>query len=121
MQTLKETLHRLWDDMQARKNQFVVGYYDMETDELIGYHASTFHQLTSDILDAKRYAGDNPYEQVALIADNFKQFMARELDENDPFYSVRVESQHPFKGKNVYLNAVDLAAGTPKQECRWTI
>ena len=67
---LGEALKKNFEENQKKPNQYVVAYYKQSDDSLIGYHASTFCQVTQDILDAKRYSGDNPYSQLETIAKN---------------------------------------------------
>ena len=121
-QKLTEVLSKVWDKAQERPDQYVVAYYRVDNEELIGYHASTFCQLTDDILYAKRYAGDKPYEQLAVIAKNVKYVLDGE--NKGMFSSLVSHVRKQFEGLksgDIYMDVIYLEEGTPKQPCRWRI
>ncbi len=118
-------LQKAFDEMQERPNQFVVAYYKVSDDSLIGYHASTLCQLTQDILDAKRYASEDPYPQLAIISKNLRYTLANDHSEESLFSeihkSIKEDSFNNMKPEEVYMDAIYLAEDTPKQSFRYTI
>lgn len=120
---LSDVLKQVHDDLQKRPNQYVVGYFRQSDNSLVGYHASTFCQITQDILNGKRYAGENPYPQLEIIAKNIKYTLDTEKFEG-MFAEVNKSIQEGFgglKSKDIYLDAIYLAEGTPKQDFRYVI
>jgi len=119
---LGEVLREAWEKQQERPNQYVVAYFRTDNDERIGYHASSFCQLTQDILDAKRYSGDNPYKQLETIATNLRSYLE---DEGDHIFSGICKSvQESFGGlkpEEIYMDVSYLSEGTPKQDCKYQI
>lgn len=123
LEKLGEILKGVHDELQSRPNQYVVGYFKQSDNTLIGYHASTFCQITQDILNGKRYAGENPYSQLEIIAKNLKYTLDTEKFEG-MFKEVNEGIQKDFgglKSTEVYLDAIYLAEGTPKQDCKYVI
>ncbi len=45
---LSDVLAKVWDNAQNRPNQYIISYHLIDNDELIGYHMSTFCEITSD-------------------------------------------------------------------------
>ncbi len=120
---LGEALKKNFEENQKKPNQYVVAYYKQSDDSLIGYHASTFCQVTQDILDAKRYSGDNPYSQLETIAKNVK-YTLKESHEGmfaEINSKIRDEDFKGMKCDEIYMDAVYLADGTPTQEFRMNI
>lgn len=120
---IMEVLKQVHEDLQSRPNQYVVAYFKQSDNTLIGYHASTFCQITQDILKGKRYAGENPYKQLETIAKNLKYTLDTEKFEG-MFKEVNESIQKDFgglKSSEVYLDAIYLAEGTPKQDFRYVI
>lgn len=65
--TIENMVIRLLRSDQTNANRkFVVKYTNTDGD-FIGYHKSTACQLTDNKYDAKRYEGDNPERQLAVI------------------------------------------------------
>jgi len=126
VKALAEGLKKIWDDQQNRPNQYVVAYKRVDNDELIGYHLSTFCQITPDILRGKRYSGENPYSQLETIANNVKNTLECPLEpELDGFASIKqnIKKEHfaDYNVGDVYLDAVYLTEGIPPQSCRLNI
>lgn len=118
-------LKEAFDKMQERPNQYVVAYYRVSDDSLIGYHSSTFCQVTDDLLRGKRYSGENPYPQLETIAKNLKWTLDTDHKEGELFASVNKSIQENdfggLKSHEVYMDAIYLADGTPKQSFKYTI
>jgi len=122
---INELLLRLkesFNEKQKLDNQYVVAYFKKDSDELIGYHLDTFCSIGKDILKAKRYSGENPYSQLAIIWRNYESLF-RECSEG--MFSVIIkknreafESNTPDK---VYIDAIYLAKDTPVQNFRYQI
>ena len=126
LKALQEVLTKVWDDGQKEPNQYVVAYKRVDNDELIGYHLSTFCQITKDILEGKRYSGESPYPQLKIIANNVKNILACQLEpklEGWKAISQITKKAHfaEFGVGDVYLDAVYLTEGTPTQSCRLNI
>lgn len=109
---------------QNMPNQYIVAYKRKSDDSLIGYHISTFCQISQDPLDGKRYSGDKPDAQLSVIWKNFTYMMSkREEPKKDIGGLVDSLSNIVKKGDwdginpdDVYIDAVYLAEGMPKQE-----
>jgi hypothetical protein len=121
-------------ELQERPDQYVIAIYKKGPTEeskgtLIGYHASTVGQVVDDILEAKRYAGLNAYEeQIPVCAKNisFVANFTEELKEKhqllgELFMMIKKERYEGIQGSDLYLEAVYLNENTPKQKMRYTI
>lgn len=99
---------------------YVVSYKMKSDDSLIGYHLSTFCQLTDDKYKAKRYDGDNPYGQLQTIHNNIKNVLSTKEDDTGFFGKVRwAIKQDYFRGltiDDIYIDAVFLDDDAPKQK-----
>jgi hypothetical protein len=124
-ESIKNALQSAWDERQSRPDQYVVGYYRKDNDELIGYHASTFCQITKDILKAKRYSGEDPYtHQLPVIAKNIKSTLDKEVSEEEifgPIFKQVKESFGDLKSSDIYLDVTYLCEGTEKQDMKFHI
>lgn len=123
LEKFSQALKQVFDELQNRPDQYVVGYYKQSDDSLIGYHASTFCQLTDDILQAKRYSGENPYPQLKTISENVKSILDKDNSENI-FYAALEQAKEGFQGlksKDIYVDATYLAEDSPKQSFRYKI
>lgn len=120
---LSEKLKEAFEKSQDRPDQYVVAYFRVKDDSLIGYHASTFCQVTDDIFDGKRYSGDNPYEQLAIISKNLKYILRN--DHKGMFAELNNKiKDEDFGGlapEDIYMDAIYLAKGMPKQNFKMTI
>jgi hypothetical protein len=116
LELMKETL----EESQKKPFQYVVAYRKTKNDELIGYHLSTFCTLTDDILNAKRYSGDNPYSQINTISKNFRGVINTTEESDGLFSSIHLSTKkNYFDGllfEDVYLEAVYLDGETPPQK-----
>ena len=111
--------------LQERPNQYVVAIYNQYTDELLGYHYDTFCNKGMDMLNAKRYAGDNPYNQLKIIFENITNTFEKYPRPVDEIFSgvnnkVR-ESYGDLNLCDIYIDAVYLDEDTPKQSFRYSI
>jgi hypothetical protein len=109
-ETLGDLIVKAKENSQSPVDQFVVAYYRVKDDSLVGYHADTFCQTVQDILEAKRYNGENPYPQLETISENFK-FM---LTCKDAFFQEtmeRIRSRYFNNGQpeDFYMDAVYLS------------
>jgi hypothetical protein len=113
LDALAGALKKAFDERQEKPDQYVVAYKNQKTDETLGYHADTFCTMTKEILEGKRYNGEDPYPQLAIIAKNLRYAMQR------PQY---VEQYMPgLTADDVYIDAIYLAEGTPKQNFHFKI
>lgn len=121
---ITEGLKKVFDENQERPNQFVVAYYRTKDDSLIGYHASTFCQVTNNILKAKRYSGEDPYPQLAVIAKNIKYTLQKEVHTGmfaEVNESIKKDDFGGLSSDEVWIDAIYLAEGMPKQSFRYQI
>jgi hypothetical protein len=101
-----EALKKSFEERQKRPDQYVVAY-KKKNEELIGYHADTFCNVTKNIFNGKRYAGSDPYSQLEVIWNNLKYAMSKET---------YVEKYMPgLTIDDVYIDAVYLAEGMEPQ------
>ena len=111
------------EDDTPMDDQYVVGYYRVKDDKLLGYHLSTSCQITEEILDGKRYSDDNPYPQLEIISKNLKYIL--ECTKEEPGFMgfgniIREEYFEGYKHGGIYLQAIYLADGTPKKPVMYT-
>ena len=122
---LVEGLQKLHEKNQKRPDQYVVAYKRKSDDSVIGYHLSTFCQITDDILRGKRYSGTNPDKQLAIIWKNFCSMLAKTEEDTKKEGLAGMFSTLSYKTKesqwqginvdDVYIDAVYLAEGTEQQ------
>lgn len=118
LKEVRNILNDFLEKRQDRPDQYVVVYKRKSDDSIIGYHLNTFNQITDDILKAKRYAGENPYPQLQVIADNLQRALSGELEQDilgALYKTVRIEHFKNMPASYIYVDAVYLAEGTPKQ------
>lgn len=120
---LGELIQKVKEELAERPNQYVVAYYRKDNDELIGYHASTFCQITDDIFQAKRYAGEDPYGQLGLICGNLRSILERPSEEQlIPSLAEQVKEQfNGLSSTEIWMDAIYLAEGMEKQTFKHTI
>lgn len=125
LHTFAETFAEVLEKKQDLPDQYVVEYRLKSTDSLIGYHRSTFCQVTPNRLDAKRYSGDNPFNQLAIIHTNIKHVLNTKEGDSTLFSDLRLEIKNKyFKGytiDDIYLQADYLEEGIPHQKFDITI
>lgn len=116
---LEKVIKETFEKLQERPDQYVVAIYKQANDERLGYHASTFCQVTKDILGAKRYAGLNASEQLKIISKNIKSALKESHEGlfSELMNSIRDNDFEGLKFEEIYIDAVYLEDGTPKQEC----
>lgn len=115
-----KALEETFNERQKLPFQYVVAYKTKD-EKLIGYHLSTFCQITQNKEEAKRYSGENPYSQLGTIWRNISSTLklTEEDAKKDGFaaLSFDIKNKH-FKGidiDNVYIDAVYLDEDTPPQ------
>lgn len=120
---ITEVMQKAHDERQNSPHQFVVAYFRVKDDTLIGYHLSTFCQTTQDILEAKRYANEDPYPQLKIISKNLHYTLSHtHIGEFAELHNVIKENDfHNLKPEEVYMDAIYLAEGTPKQNFKYTV
>lgn len=123
LEKLGEAMKEAFDKSQERPNQYVVAYFKKSDDSLIGYHLSTFCQTTDDILEGKRYAGEGPYPQLAIIAKNIAHTLDNEHTGMFANISNHIKEVNfaGLKSTDIYLDAIYLSDGMPKQDFRYQI
>lgn len=121
-------LKKNFEERQSDPDPYVVAYYD-ENEQLMGYHASTACNLTQDKNRAKRYHGDNPYPQLAIIRKNLDYTLRAEDPEGtkglERLFKVMAwtTKQAHFVGKTpeqIFIQAEWLDDNAPKQIFRYT-
>jgi hypothetical protein len=124
LDSLVKLMGEAFEKKQQLPHQYVVAYYRTKDDSLIGYHSSTSNTHKQEILEAKRYSGDNPYEQIQIIANNLK-FTFKAKRGSNWLEDILVKNrEHYYAGlsiDDIYLDAVYLAKGTPTQKFRYQI
>lgn len=120
MKKLMDELRKYWDKKQNEPYQYVIVYKRTDDDSIIGYHLSTFCTHTKDILEAKRYSGDNPYPQMEVIVRNLSLTLA-EGDNFEITKEIKKEYYNGLTFEDIYIDAVYLMEGTPKQEFRMNL
>ena len=112
-------LKEVFDKGQEEPDQYVVEYSRISDGTILGYHASSFCQLTDDRLSGKRYSGDNPYDQLAIIYKNIKNVLNTTEKDTDMFAPLRFKVKEAyFKGltiEDIFIQADYLDEDTPKQ------
>jgi hypothetical protein len=120
---LVKLLNKQMEENSEQPDQYVVGYYRVKDDKLVGYHLSTSCQITEDILEGKRYWGDNPYGQLETISKNLKYTL--ESSEEEPGFlgmgnATREQYFEGYRHGDLYLQAVYLSDETPKKPIVYT-
>lgn len=121
-QKLMEAMAKTHEERQKLPHQYVVAYKRKDNDELIGYHLDTFNQTTQNILEAKRYQGERPDNQLSIIWQNlvFTLSMTQEkIDNTEGFESAFWKANLRIKERcypgltpdDLYIDAVYLADG----------
>jgi len=114
---LSLAIEKLSEDWAKRPNQFVIAYYRKDNDELIGYHYDTFCHIGKDILQAKRYAAEDPYPQLAIVLKNVRTTL--EDDDEGWFGAIASyvkENWGEIEVDNIYADAIYLTEGTPARQ-----
>jgi hypothetical protein len=113
------------ESQEKAQYPYVVAYKRKSDDSLIGYHQSTFCQVTDNKFDGKRYNGDNPYRQLEVIHKNITSVLSTE--ESDTGFlapaEYQIKKQH-FDGltiDDIYLDAEYLDENVPKQKFTFTL
>lgn len=122
---IQQALKKVFDENQKKPFQYVVAYKRKDNEELIGYHADSFCQTTQDILQAKRYNGEDPYGQLEIIWKNIVSTLNTTEEDTKKegisgvfaklSYSIK---QNDFKGlskDDIYIDAVYLTDGIEPQ------
>ncbi len=126
-QDLADILRKHFDELQNQPDQYVIGIYNVLDETLIGYHLSTVCQVTDDILEAKRYSGLDPYEQIMIIHKNISSLLGYTKEElEDKLFgsiqkAIREERYEGIGKKDFYLDAIYLNPNTPKQSFRYVV
>jgi hypothetical protein len=119
-----EVMASMEKKLDEAEHIFVVAYKRKSDDTLIGYHLSTFCQTTQDMLSAKRYTGDNPYDQLATIQKNVKSILDTKETDTGMFAPIRLDVKNTcFKDlsfDDVTLEAVYLDKDIPKHIFKFT-
>lgn len=127
MEKLMEAMKQSFDERQQKPFQYVVAYYRVKDDSLIGYHASSFCQLTDRKESGKRYNGEDPYEQLKIIRKNLDSTLriTEESAEKKIFGKIDLNiKNNDFGGLNpeeVWINAEYLDEGIPPQRFEYHI
>ena len=111
-------LQQVFEEQQNEPFQYAVAYRKVADDTLLGYHSSTFCNLTDDKLKGKRYAGENPYSQLQIISNNVKNVIEKS-DEGlfSPIkQKIKAEFFKDLAFEDIYLEADYLDEDTPKQK-----
>lgn len=113
-----------FEEKQKLPFQYVVAYYD-KSNNLLGYHADTFCNLTQEKMAGKRYSGENPYTQLEIIRKNLDYTLDMTEEKAPKVFlgalNLRVKERH-FKDlskEDVFIDAVYLDEGIPPQRFVW--
>jgi len=116
---IAKALDTALNEKNDRPNQFIVQYKKVLDNSLIGYHASSFCQLTEDPHHAKRYSGENAYGQLETISKNLKSLLETEEKNDGIFSKIALEIKNEyFKNlffEDIYLEAVYINDSYPRQ------
>jgi hypothetical protein len=116
---LVDGLIETFNKEQEKDFQYAVAYIKKSDGSLIGYHASTFCQITEEKTNGKRYSGDNPYNQLGVIHKNITSVLSVQDGENKIFSGLMLEiKKRNFEGltiDDIVLEAHYLDEGIPKQ------
>lgn len=122
---LCDLLNEIFNKQQSEPFQYVVGYFRQDNDELVGYHASTFCQITKDILQGKRYSGEDPTEQLKIIWNNISNvFNKYPRNKSEFFGETQNMVREQFKElelKDIYIDVIYLEEGTPQQNFKYQV
>lgn len=122
--TILGCMAQRFEENQKKPFQYVVAYYD-KNDNFLGYHDSTFCTLTQKKEQGKRYSGENPYNQLAIIRKNldYTLNMTEEKTEGKIFAKLNLQTkeQHfPNLGvEDVFIEAEYLEEGIAPQRFVW--
>jgi hypothetical protein len=114
-----------FDKEQQKPFQYVVGYYKVEDDSLIGYHADSFCSLTDNKLGGKRYNGEDPYTQLTVVRKNLDYILDRQNFEEKGNIgyifttitkSIKEKYYQDYKKEDIYINAEYLDENIPPQK-----
>lgn len=125
---ITDALKKAWEEQQTRPDQYVVVIKRIKDDSIIGYHLSTMCQVTTNILNAKRYAGKNPYNQIKTIFNNIKSCIFEENEEDgikslfiDIFNNTKKEYYQNLTIEDIYLDAIYLNPNIEPQSFRYQV
>lgn len=125
--TIMEAMKKAFEERQNEPFQYVVAYRRIKDDSLFGYHLDTFCNVTQEKETAKRYSGDNPYGQLAIIRKNldYTLDMTEEKAEKGFFsrLNMTVKNGH-FEGvskEDLYIEAEYLDDDIPPQRFEYQI
>jgi hypothetical protein len=111
------------ESQRSPESKYVVAYKRKSDDSLIGYHLSTFCQVTDDKFLAKRYEGENPYSQLQTIHNNIKHVLSIQEGDTSFLAEVKLEIKNTyFPGitiDDIYLDA-EYLDDAPKQTIVFT-
>ena len=123
IEPLMQQMGKEFEKRQQLPNQYVVGYYRKKDDSLIGYHLDTFCTIGQDILQGKRYSGDNPYSQLEIIWKNLSSTI-KDYPHTGMFSAPCNRSREQFgelNCKDIYIDVIYLVEGTPTQKFKFQI
>lgn len=116
---IAKALETALNEKNERPNQYIVEYRKVSDNSLIGYHASSFCQLTEDPHHAKRYSGENAYGQLETISNNLKSLLETVEKSEGVFFKIALEIKNEyFKNiffEDIYLEAVYINDSYPRQ------
>lgn len=121
---LMNAMAEKFDNDQKQPNRYVVAYYDKDNN-LLGYHADSFCNLTQNKEKGKRYHGDNPYKQLEVIRKNLDFTLSQTEDTANKglfgdLASITKKKYYANMSKeDVFIEAVYLEEGIPPQRFVW--
>lgn len=121
---LTDIIKNNFDERQRNsESKYVVAYKRKSDDSLIGYHLSTFCQITNDKFSGKRYEGENPYSQLQTIHNNIKHVLSIQEGDTSFLAEAKLEIKKTyFPGltiDDIYLDA-EYLDDAPKQTIVFT-
>lgn len=122
--TLMDKLAEAHRESENRPFQYVVGYFNKSDESLIGYHMDTFCSISNNIFDGKRYSGENPAEQLAIIWKNITYTLSKVHEGifSDINNSIKEDMFKNASIEDIYIDAIYIDPNNmPKQEFRYQL
>lgn len=122
---LTQSMAQGFEERQKLDFQYVVVYKRKSDESLIGYHLSTWCQLTDEKFSAKKYQGENPYGQLATINKNLGLVLNAKETDTGFFASVRYQIKKTYfdglTAEDIFIDAEYLESDAPKQTLSFVI
>jgi hypothetical protein len=129
IEKVMEGIEQGFNERQKKPYQYVVAYYRTSDDSLMGYHADSFCNLTDREENGKRYNGDNPYDQLAIIRRNLDHTLDKEPSDDQGISglfgglsdSTKERHYKGMKKEDIYIQAEYLDEGIAPQRFTYKV